>query len=394
LPTGQDRELSDWLAALYPVWAEVTNEACRASARLVLAELLISGCTTAFDHHYIFSRGTRVDDIIAAARELGVRFVIGRGGQTLPSDIAPAVLFESEDEVLEDCERLLRLHHHAEPFSMCQVAIAPQQLMRIGPPFAARLAAFARDRGARLHTHLSETVGENELCQKLYGCRPFELARRAGWTGDDVWFAHAVHLSDDEIDELGRTGTGVAHCPSSNMRLGSGIARVRELRAAGVPVGLGVDGSASNDSSHMLLEARMALLLQRVRGGATALSADAALELATRGGARVLGRHELGVLAPGKAADFVGVDTRRRELAGAQCDPIAALVFCVIPGVDLSVINGRPRVRDGQVLGFAWRQAVDEHNERARELIQRAEGVMGRPLGRDLAPALAPVIGR
>jgi cytosine/adenosine deaminase-related metal-dependent hydrolase len=200
--------------------------------------------------------------------------------------------------------------------------------------------------------------------------------------GPDVWYAHGVHLAPDEIPRLARAGTGVAHCPSSNMRLGSGIAPVRRLLAAGVPVGLGVDGSASNDSSNMLLEARLALLLARVQGGATAMDGEAALALATRGGARVLGRDELGVLAPGRAADLVGVDTRRRELAGAQCDPIAGLVFCVVPHVDLSVVAGRVLVRDGQLLGFDWGEAVDEHNARAGELIGRAEMATGLRLRR------------
>lgn len=393
LPIGQNQDLYGWLGALYPVWAHLTAEASAASARLVLAELLVSGCTTVFDHHYVFPNHISVDPIVEAARELGVRLVIGRGGQTLPGEVAPIELCESEEAILEDCARLLGAHHDPRAFSMTRLVIAPQQLLRLEPRFASRLAAFARDRGLRLHTHLSETAGENELCVKLHGCRPLEFAERAGWVGPDVWYAHGVHLSPEEIQRLGRARTGVAHCPSSNMRLGSGIAPVREMMAAGVPVGLGVDGSASNDSSNMLLEARMALLLQRVQGGAGAMDADVALELATRGGARLLGREELGVLAPGKAADFVGVDTRRRELAGAQGDPIAGLVLCVVPSVDLSVINGQVRVRHGQILGFDWPTAVREHNDRARDLLGRAEAALGRRLGRHPSAA-APLFPR
>jgi len=378
IPSGQTHDLLGWLGALYPVWARLTPEACAASARLVLAELLVSGCTTVFDHHYVFSNGTSLDPIVEAARELGVRLVIGRGGQTLPGKVAPLELCESEGAILEDCARLLDAYHDPRTFSMSRLVVAPQQLLRLDPRFASRLATFAQDRGLRLHTHLSETAGENALCLELHGCRPLAFAERVGWIGPDVWYAHGVHLNSEEIQRLGQARTGVAHCPSSNMRLGSGIAPVGELIAAGVPVGLGIDGSASNDSSNMLLEARMALLLQRVRGGAGAMDARAALELATRGGARLLGRDELGVLAPGKAADFVGVDTRRRELAGAQADPVAALVLCVVPTVDLSVINGRVRVRHGELLGFDWPAAVREHNDRAGDLLRRAEAALGR----------------
>jgi cytosine/adenosine deaminase-related metal-dependent hydrolase len=373
LPVAQNHDLYKWLLALYPVWAKVTREACAASARLVLAELVLSGCTTVFDHHYLFPRGMSVDPIVEAARELGVRLMIGRGGQTMTGGVAPAELCESEVAILADCERLLGTYHDPRGRSMCRVVIAPQQLLRIEPRFAARLARFAREHSLRLHTHLAETAYEVELCLQLHGCRPLEYAERSEWIGPDVWYAHGVHMEAHEIARLARAGTGVAHCPSSNMRLGSGIAPVRQMCAAGVPVGLAVDGSASNDSSNMLLEARLALLLQRVQGGAGAMKAEDTLAIATRGGARLLGREELGSLSPGQAADFIGVDTRRREFAGAQSDPVAALVFCVVPTVDLSVINGRVRVRDGELLGFDWATAVREHNRQAGELLRRDE---------------------
>lgn len=379
-PAAQNHGLYDWLAALYPLWAEVTPDACEASARLVLAELMLSGCTTVFDHHYLFHGGLGADPVIHAARELGVRLVIGRGGQTIGRGVAPEKLLEEEDAVLRDCERLLAAYHDPQPFSMCRIVVAPQQLLRIKPEFARQLAAFARRRGLRMHTHLAETAGEIDLCMQLHGCRPLELAERVDWAGPDVWYAHGVHLNAQEIRRISQSGTGVAHCPSSNMRLGSGIAPIRELRAAGVPVGLGVDGSASNDSSNLLLEARMALLLMRVQHGASAISAEEALLLATQGSARLLGRSELGRLAPRCAADFIGLDTHRRELAGAQSDPVAALVLCVVPSVDLSVINGRVRVKGGQILDFDWSSTVRDHNRHANALLERAKA--SAPAGR------------
>jgi 8-oxoguanine deaminase len=370
-PAAQNCGLQDWLVALYPVWSGVTREGCASSARIVMAELMLSGCTTVFDHHFVFAGGAGADPIVEAARDLGIRLVIGRGGQTIRGGAAPDALCETEEAILHDCERLLQTCHDSGAFSMCSLVIAPQQLLRIRPEFASRLAEFARAHGLRLHTHLGETPGEADLCQKLHGCRPLELAERLGWSGPDVWYAHGVHFSPEEMLRLRASRTGIAHCPSSNMRLGSGIAPVREFMAAGVPVGLGVDGSASNDSSNMLLEARTALLLQRVRGGANAMTATEALSIATLGGATLIGRQELGRLAPGCAADFIGVDTNRRELAGATGDPVAALVFCAVPSVDLSVINGTVRVRNGEVIGFDWPSQVKAHNRYARELLQR-----------------------
>lgn len=373
IPVAQNRDLFNWLVALYPLWAKVTGEACATSARLVLAELMMSGCTTVFDHHYLFRRGLGADPVIHAARELGVRLVIGRGGQTLARGVAPEELCEDEASIIQDCERLLAAYHDAQPFSMCRVVIAPQQLLRIRPQFAERLAAFARQHGLRMHTHLAETADETDLCLQLHGCRPLEFAERVHWAGPDVWYAHGVHLNLAEVRRLSETGSGIAHCPSSNMRLGSGMAPVRELKAASVPVGLGVDGSASNDSSNMLLEARMALLLVRVQHGASAMSAEEALLLATHGGARLLGRSELGRLAPGYAADFIGLDTHRREFAGAQSDPVAALVLCIVPSVDLSVIDGHVRVKNGQLVDFDWSETVREHNRHANALLDQAQ---------------------
>lgn len=384
-PGAQGMILQEWLLAHYPLWLGFTADAYYASARLVLAELLLSGCTTAFDHHYLYPAARTLDRAIDAARELGIRFVGGRGCQTIGAHnggITPESLCDTDEEVLEDCERLIRTYHDANPFAMTQVAIAPVQLFRIHRSLAIQLIDLARKHQVRGHVHLCETTGEFGTFLKISGRRPFEYAQDVGWAGSDVWYAHGIHFDDSEIEQIGRLGGGVAHCPSSNMRLGSGVAPIGKLEAAGVAVGLGVDGSASNDCSNMLAEARLAMLLQRVERGASALTGDKTLELATRGGASLLGRSDLGVLAPGKAADFIGFDTRRREFAGALADPVAALVFCLVPNVDLSVIGGKVRVRDGQIVEFDWAQAVALHNQYADDLVRYAEKATGQSFQR------------
>jgi 8-oxoguanine deaminase len=396
-PPGQNASQAylgptNWLQAHYPLWRGLTGQAFYASVRLVLAELLLSGCTTVFDQHYLFPADTRLDVEVQAARELGARLVAGRGGQSIGEHnggVAPRELCEDEAAILADCERLVRAYHDPAPRAMCQLVIAPVQLFRISRGCAADLIALARAHGVRGHTHLCETEGEFPVYQQLYGCRPLDFAEQVGWIGSDVWYAHGIHFNQAEIARLGQAGAGVAHCPTSNMRLATGIAPVRQLRQAGVAVGLGVDGSASNDSSAMLLEARMALLLQRVGGDPAALTAEDALELATRGGAQLLGRPELGSLAPGQAADIVGWDTRRREFAGALADPVAALVLCVVPTVDLSVVNGRVLVRHGDLLGFDWEHAIADLNDAAAGLVERAERG-GRPFRRRPRPAATP----
>jgi len=256
---------------------------------------------------------------------------------------------------------------------MCRIVIAPCSPFSVTSDLMRSSARFARERGLTLHTHVAETLDEEAFCLSRFHVRPVELMRQLGWVGPDVWWAHCVYLNDDEIALMAETGTGVAHCPSSNMRLGSGIAPVRAMIDAGVRVGLAVDGSASNDSGHMLAEARQAMLLQRVKLGATALSAEEALWLGTRGGAAALGRDDIGCLAPGMAADFVGVRLDRLAFAGAQADPLGALLFCTPPIVDLSVINGQVVVREGQLLGLDLPDAIARHNELARELLQRAK---------------------
>jgi len=375
LPGAQNAELFEWLRTLYPIWAGLTDEAVYVSAQVGLAELILSGCTTTSDHLYIFPNDARLDAEIEAARELGVRFHPCRGSMSLGASkggLPPDSVVEDEDAILRGCERVVDAYHEADRYGMCRIVIAPCSPFSVTERLMRESAAWARARGLMLHTHVAETLDEERFCLEKFGCRPLAYMEKLGWMGPDVWFAHAVYLNEDEIGRMAETGTGVAHCPSSNMRLGSGIAPVREMLDAGVKVSLAVDGSASNDSSHMLAEARQALLLQRVLKGADALTAEEALWMATRGGAAVLGRDDIGTLAPGMAADFVAFDLAQLGYAGAQYDPLAALVFTAPSQVALSVSNGRVMVENGELLGVDLPMLIARHNALSREMAARA----------------------
>jgi cytosine/adenosine deaminase-related metal-dependent hydrolase len=372
LPTTQDAELFDWLRTLYPIWSGLTGEAVYISALIALGELVLSGCTTVADHLYLYPNDSRIDDEIRAARELGVRFHPSRGSMSLGKSkggLPPDSVVESEEEILADCARVVERYHDPAPYSMCRIAIAPCSPFSVTPDLMRQSAAFARERGVTLHTHVAETLDEEEFCLRKFGVRPVELMRQLDWLGPEVWWAHCVYLNEEEIATMARTRTGVAHCPNSNMRLGSGIAPIRAMVDAGVKVGLAVDGSASNDSGHMLAEARQAMLLQRVKLGASAMSAEEAMWLGTRGGAAVLGRDDVGVLAEGMAADLIGVRLDRLATAGAQSDPLAALLFCTPPNVDLSIIDGQVVVEGGKLQGLDLPATIVRHNELARELV-------------------------
>ena len=375
VPAAQDGTLFQWLKTLYPLWARLTPEAIYISALVGLAELMLSGCTTASDHLYIYppESGYRIDDEIRAAQEIGVRFHASRGSMSLGESkggLPPDSVVENEDFILQDTQRAIETYHDPQPYAMLRVAVAPCSPFSVTPDLMREAAALARSYGVHLHTHLAETLDEEQFCLREFGHRPVPYAEELGWVGNDVWYAHGVHLNEQEVALLARTGTGVCHCPSSNMRLASGIAPVRAYLDEGVRVGLGVDGSASNDSSHLLAEARMALLLQRVSGNPAGLSAEEALWLATVGGARVLGRDDVGQLASGKAADFIGLHLDRLDYAGALHDPPAALVFCTPQRVDLSVINGRVVVEDGHLLTIDLESVIERHNRIARELVR------------------------
>jgi 8-oxoguanine deaminase len=374
VPAGQNATLFDWLRLHYPIWARLTPEAISISTRIALAELMLSGCTTSSDHCYLWPNGARLDDEIEAAREMGVRFHAARGSMSVGESrggLPPDSVVEDEEAILRDSQRVIETYHDASRYAMLRIVLAPCSPFSVSAELMRQSAKLARSYGVHLHTHLAETRDEALYCARTFGRTPVELAEDLGWLGSDVWHAHMVHPGEQEISLLGRTRTGIAHCPGSNMRLASGIAPVGQLRQAGARVGLGVDGSASNDSSHLLAEARQALLLQRVRGNPAALSAYEALWLATRGGAEVLGRDDIGYLAPGMAADFIGYRLDTLEFAGgAVHDPLAALVFCQPPTVDLSVINGRVRVRDRVLLDCDLPLLIERHNAIARALVR------------------------
>ena len=373
VPAAQDAVLFRWLRTLYPIWARLTPEAIRTSALVGLAELVLSGCTTAADHLYAYPNGCRIDDEIVAAQEIGVRFHASRGSMSLgESDggLPPDVMVEHEDAILADTRRVIEDFHDPERYAMLRIVVAPCSPFSVTPELMTASAELARAYRVCLHTHLAETLDEERFCLRQFGRRPVAYAADLGWLGPDVWHVHCVHLNDDEVRLFGQTSTGVCHCPSSNMRLASGIAPVRAYLDSGCRIGLGVDGSASNDSSHLLAEARLALLLQRVGGNPAALSAEEALWMATRGGAAVLGRDDVGQLAPGQAADFIGIGLNRLAYAGALHDPLAALVFCAPQSVDLSVIDGRVIVSEGQLLTLDLPPVIERHNRISRALVQ------------------------
>ncbi|HPM66852.1 MAG TPA: 8-oxoguanine deaminase, partial [Piscinibacter sp.] len=353
---AQDCELFEWLRTLYPIWSGLTPEMVHVSTQTAMAELLLSGCTTSSDHLYIYPNGVRLDDSIEAAVEIGMRFHAARGSMSVGQSqggLPPDRVVEREPDILADTQRVIERWHDPKRFAMQRVVVAPCSPFSVSRELMRDAALLARAHGVSLHTHLAENDNDIAYTREKFGCTPVEYAEQLGWLGRDVWHAHCVKLDEAGIAMFARTGTGVAHCPGSNMRLASGIAPIRAMRDAGVPVSIAVDGSASNDSGHMLGEARLALLLQRVAHGPTngpsAMTAREVLEIATRGGAQVLGRDDIGVLAPGMAADIVTVKLDEIGLAGALHDPLAALFFCHVPRVSHSIVNGRVVVRDGQL---------------------------------------------
>jgi cytosine/adenosine deaminase-related metal-dependent hydrolase len=373
VPGAQDANLFDWLTTLYPLWGRITPDHVRVSTTVALAELALSGCTTAADHTYLWPGGARLDDQVDGAEGVGLRVHLSRGSMSVGESsggLPPDDLVEDEREIISDSERVVARFHDPAPGAMLQVALAPCSPFTVSPELMTDSASLARGVGVRLHTHLAETVDEERYCRERFGVEPVDLAEQIGWLGDDVWWAHAVHVDDEGARRMAETGTGVAHCPTSNMRLGSGIAPLRRYLEEGAPVGLGVDGSASNDGGGLLAEARQAMLLARLAAAPDGplLAARTALRLATAGGAAVLGRQDLGSLEPGKAADLMAVRLDHLEYAGAGWDPIAALVLCAPVTIDRSWVHGRPVVVDGELTTVDVPALIESHSTMAASL--------------------------
>ena len=381
IPAAQNAELFGWLKTLYPIWAGLTPEMVRVSTQVAMAELLLSGCTTSSDHLYLYPNGVRLDHSIEAAQQIGMRFHAARGSMSVGESaggLPPDSLVEDETEILEDTQQLIETHHDHGRYAMLRVVAAPCSPFSVSPGLMRDSAALARSLGTRLHTHLAENDHDVAYSHATFGMTPTDYAESVGWLGDDVWHAHCVKLDPAGIARFAATGTGVAHCPCSNMRLASGIAPIRQMLDAGVPVGLGVDGSASNDGAHLLGEARMAMLLARVGKslapfgcdtGPAEMTARDLLEVATRGGARVLGRDDIGHLAPGMAADLALFDLRTLGFAGgAVHDPVAALLLCAPAPAAFTIVNGRVVVREGQLATVDLGPLVERHNRLALQL--------------------------
>ena len=372
VPDGQDALLFGWLQALYPIWERFGPEEIFVSAQVGLGELALSGCTMSSDHLYLYPNGSRLDDTIEAARTIGIRFHPTRGSMSIgESDggLPPDSLVELEGDILNDSIRVIDKFHDPSAGSMLQVGIAPCSPFSVSRELMRDAALLARDKQVMLHTHLAENDEDIAYSLEKFGCRPGQYAEELGWTGDDVWHAHCVKLDSAEINLFAQSHTGVAHCPCSNCRLGSGIAPVRAMRDAGVNVALGVDGSASNDAGHLLQECRQAMLLQRVKNGADTMSAREALEIATRGGAAVLGRHDCGALEVGKRADIAIWNMTGLEAAGSW-DPVAALVLCGPFKVRDLIVEGRKVVQSGELTGVEIGSVIEKQNKLAKKLAE------------------------
>ena len=384
VPAAQNANLFNWLKTLYPIWARLTPEDIHTSTKTALAELALSGCTTASDHLYLFPNGSKLDDEIEAASQIGLRLHASRGSMSLGESqggLPPDSVVDDEDTILKDSQRLIEQYHDPKPGSKVQIVLAPCSPFSVTTDLMRQSAHLAREYHVHLHTHLAETEDEEAFCLEMFGHKPVAYMQEVDWIGPDVWFAHSVHVNQEEINLYAKHGCGVAHCPGSNMRLASGIAPILEMLAAGVKVGLGVDGSASNDSSHLLAEARLAMLLSRVGSGMRGASlsgtaapplmtARQALSIATRGGAAVLGRSDIGSLEVGKCADFIAIKLDKLDYAGALHDPVAATLFCNSVKVDLNVVGGEIVVKDGVLQSLDLAEHVQKHNQAALRLVR------------------------
>jgi len=374
VPGASDAKLFDWLVFLYERWKGLTEDAMRVASAVACSELLLSGATTTTDHCYLYPRegGDILGADIEGAQHAGIRFHPCRGSMSMSKKdggLPPDSVVQTEDEILADCQRVIERYHDPEPMAMLRIALAPCSPFSVTQDLMRQTVNMAEEYGVLMHTHLAETHDEEAFCLRTFGRRPVDLMEDLGWLRPDVWFAHLVVLSDADIDKLSSAGIGMAHCPSSNMTLGSGIAPVARMKSSGVKIGIAVDGSASNDTSNMIREVRQAMLLQRVQYGADALKAREALWMATRGGAQVLGRdQEIGSIEPGKAADLVAFDLEDIALAGSWADPVAAVVHCAADRVDFAMVNGTWRVREGRLVDESLYGLIPDHNRFSKTL--------------------------
>lgn len=385
VPAAQDANLFNWLKTHYPIWAGLQPDDIYISTQTALAELAFSGCTTASDHLYLFPNGSKLDDEIAAALEIGVRLHASRGSMSLSEKdggLPPDSVVDTEEHILKDSQRVIERYHDAAPGSMTQIVLAPCSPFSVTSELMKQSALLAREYGVQLHTHLAETEDEEQFCLDMFGYRPVDYMGEVGWLDSDVWFAHSVYVNEREIKKYAEHHCGVAHCPSSNMRLASGIAPIKELLAAGVDVGIGVDGSASNDGSHLLGEVRLAMLLARVKEGITGFSlsndpnrklmtAREALRMATRGGAAVLGRSDIGSLEVGKVADFFAVKLDSLDYAGGLHDPVAITLFASPVKANYTVVGGKFVIKEGQLVTIDERKLIEKHNQAAKRLLEK-----------------------
>ncbi|UCE07470.1 MAG: 8-oxoguanine deaminase [bacterium] len=379
LPQVQNKPLFDWLVTLYEIWKFLDDKAIYYSTLLGCGELLKTGCTTTTDHHYLYPKSVQMDIPaiqFEAAGKLGIRFCPTRGSMSRSQKdggLPPDSVVQDEELILKHSEQVVQKFHDPSPLSMRQIHLGPCAPFNVTPELMKQTAKLARKYGVRLHTHLAETKDEDHYCQQVYGKRPLQLMQDLDWLGDDVWYAHGVHFNDEELQLLAATNTGIAHCPASNMRLGSGIARIPEMLEQGIPVGLAVDGSASNDSSDMVGEMRQALLLHRVSSGSDAMTAEQVLEMATLGSARLLGRTDIGSLEAGKAADIAIFELDKLEYTGALSDPLAALIFSGINHeVDYTIVDGKIVVKNGELVHIDEREIISNGNKIAAEMLKKA----------------------
>ena len=376
MPAALNKELFPWLQTLYPIWSHLNPSEHRAATKLALAELLLSGCTTASDHHYLFPPNLKdaIDHQIDIGHEMGMRLALTRGSMSLGVDqggLPPRSVVQTEEQILADSERLISRFHDSDELSMSQIALAPCSPFSVSTEIMRDTADVAARYGVRLHTHLAETLDEEAFCERTFGLRMVDYLESVNWLGPQTWLAHGIHFNRDEIKRLGAAGTGICHCPSSNMMLASGICQVLDLEDAGSPIGLGVDGSASNDSSNLIQEVRQAMYLQRLRYGASQVSHLDALRWATAGGASLLGRSDIGELAVGKAADLATFKLDEPRFSGAH-DPLAALLLCGAHKAESVMVNGKWRVARGELVDLDIAEIMFEHQRAAQSLASRA----------------------